>query len=84
MYIYTMNVSEEYSKVMGVAPKYEGLLSMCTEYIGTVEAYETLHMKNYDKFHFGTVDIERRFELREKQFPLDLEKAYELGKKVCL
>lgn len=63
---------------------YEGLLSMCTEYIGTVEAYETLHMKNYDKFHFGTVDIERRFELREKQFPLDLEKAYELGKKVCL
>jgi len=26
--IYTMNVPEEYAKVMGVAPKYEGLLKM--------------------------------------------------------
>lgn len=81
--IYTMNVPEEYSKMMGVAPRYEGLLSMCSNYVGAVEAYETLHMKNYDKFHFGTVDTARRFELREKQFPKDLEKAYMLGKKVC-
>ncbi|MEE0955344.1 MAG: flavodoxin family protein [Eubacterium sp.] len=81
--IYTMNVPEEYSKMMGVAPKYEGLLSMCSKYVGAVEAYETLHMKNYEKFHFGTVDTDRRFELREKQFPKDLEKAYELGKRVC-
>jgi len=78
-----MNVPEEYSKMMGVAPKYEGLLSMCSKYVGAVEAYETLHMKNYEKFHFGTVDTDRRFELREKQFPKDLEKAYELGKRVC-
>ena len=81
--IYTMNVPEAYSQVMGVALKYEGLLKMVADYVGTVESYETLHMKNYEKFHFGSVDTERRFELREKQFPLDLEKAYALGKKVC-
>lgn len=81
--VYTMNIPKENLAKIGNVPARTGeILSLHTDYIGSVESFETMHMKDYDKYHFGKIDVERRREIRETRFPVDLQRAYELGKKV--
>lgn len=43
---------------------------------------ETLQVKDYSKFDWTFFDAEQRKERREKVFPSELKKAYELGEKL--
>ena len=83
--IYTMNCPEElanqinypiilgesvnnYKHIMGYA---EGLYS-----------YDTYQFSDYSKYHCDVFDEKHKAEVRETQFPKDLQKAFDLGKKL--
>ena len=49
---------------------------------GSVEVYaccDTLQVTDYSKFNMAGFNEDHKKEMREKQFPLDLEKAFEMG-----
>ena len=49
---------------------------------GSVELYaccDTLQVKDYSKYNMAGFDEEHKKEMRAKQFPQDLEKAFEMG-----
>ena len=41
--------------------------------------YDTLQVKDYSKYNMGGFDEAHKKEMREKQFPLDLEEAFQMG-----
>ena len=49
---------------------------------GAVEVYascDTLQVADYSKYDMASFSEEHKREVRKKQFPLDLEKAFEMG-----
>ena len=48
-------------------------------YCETLCAYNTYQFTNYDRYEANMFDERRKAEYREKVFPEDLKKAYELG-----
>ncbi len=49
---------------------------------GTVEVYpccDTLQVSDYSKFNMAAFSEEHKKEMREKQFPNDLEMAFKMG-----
>ncbi len=49
---------------------------------GTVEVYaccDTLQVADYSKYNMGSFNDAHKREMREKHFPQDLEKAFQLG-----
>ena len=52
-----------------------------TEEIGnrTYAACDTLQVKDYSKYNMGMFNEEHKKQVREKQFPVDLEEAYKMG-----
>ncbi len=80
-FIYTMNGAAGYFDEL--YKKYEMILGWNFEYIGTVESTETLRVKDYRKYHFASFNEAERKERREKVFPADCRKAYELGKSIA-
>ena len=49
---------------------------------GSVEVYaccDTLQVTDYSKYNMASFNELHKKEMREKQFPQDLEKAYEIG-----
>jgi multimeric flavodoxin WrbA len=79
-FIYTMNAPAGY--LDSLYEKYAGFLGMHFEYVGTVESAETLQVEDYSKYHLGFFDGDQRHERREKFFPKDCQKAFDLGKKI--
>ena len=51
----------------------------------TLCSFDTLQVKDYSKFNMAGFNAEHKKAHHEKQFPLDLEKARQMGKElVCL
>ena len=50
--------------------------------IALYPAYNTLQVNDYSKFNMGSFSEEKKKKSREKRFPVDMEKAYELGAKL--
>ena len=46
--------------------------------------YETYQFKDYSKYVSDAFDEKERREIRETQFPKDLESAFEIGKKIAI
>ena len=49
---------------------------------GDVEVYaccDTLQVKDYSRYNMAGFDESHKKEMREKQFPLDLKKAFRMG-----
>ena len=46
-------------------------------------AGDTYQFSDYSKYYAGMFSEPHKAEVREKQFPIDLQNAYELGKRVC-
>lgn len=76
-FFYTMNASKEY---------YEALLQQRGEMLkrlgGQVAFYaacDTYQFSDYSKFHAKAFDEEHKRNVREEQFPKDLQAAYEIG-----
>ena len=50
---------------------------------GSVEVYaccDTLQVKDYSRYSMASFNEEHKKEMRTKQFPQDLEKAFKMGK----
>lgn len=45
-------------------------------------SYDTYQFSNYDRYDAATFSEAHKAEVRDNQFPIDLEKAYELGKRL--
>ena len=83
--IYTMNTSKE-SYEANLRPLLKTNEDMFAKFlkgkVGCCEAFETLQVEDYSKYCMAKFNEEERKEGREKRFPEDLGKAYELGRRL--
>ncbi len=81
-FIYTMNVPESMTDKIGYNALFEKYKTMFGRfgYEQTIAATETLQVNDYSKYHMASFNEAERKERREKVFPEDCRKAYELGK----
>ena len=81
-FIYTMNVSEEIMKDFHYPVHFGMNENYLTRIFGKSEtlcSFETLQFDDYDKVVFNYFDPEERKERHRTVFPVDCEKAFELG-----
>lgn len=83
--IYTMNCpNEEFYRQMN----YHILMDTSAQQLGVFGpteilcSYDTYQFSNYDRYDAATFSEAHKAEVRDTQFPQDLEKAYELGKRL--
>ena len=83
--IYTMNCpNEEVYRQMN----YHVLMDTAANQLGVFGpteilcSYDTYQFSNYDRYDAATFSEAHKAEVRDNQFPIDLEKAYELGKRL--
>ena len=83
--IYTMNCpNEEVYRQMN----YPILMDTSAQQLGVFGpteilcSYDTYQFSNYDRYDAATFSEAHKAEVRNTQFPIDLEKAYELGKRL--
>ena len=83
--IFTMNCPEDMANQFGypaiLAPN-EAFLKMIFGYCETLNSYDTYQFSDYSKYDCNVFDEKHKAEVREKQFPKDMERAFELGKKL--
>ncbi len=84
--IFTMNATEEqfkkhhYDVVLG---DNETSLRAVFGYCETLYAFDTFQYTDYAKYDCDLFDAEHKAKMRDEQFPKDLEKAYEMGKRLA-
>ena len=76
-FIYTMNAPEEFYHEL--TQKYSSTLGSYFEYTGTLLSSETLQTDDYSKYHMASFNESERKKRREEVFPIDCQKAYDLG-----
>ena len=81
-FIYSMNAPVG-DFINSISQKYETILSWNFEYRGTVASAEALQVNDYSKYHLSGFNEAKRKERREKVFPYDCQKAYDLGKAIA-
>ena len=83
--IYTMNVTEDGAKLYNyqelMAPN-EEYLKYIYGYAETLWCYDTYQFSDYSKYDCNMFDEPHKRQVRDTQFPLDMHKAYELGKRL--
>ncbi len=84
--IYTMNCPEDLSHKIG----YDTLLGFTGTEMGRLYgyneilcSYETLQFKDYSRYDMNLFSEEQRRERHETQFPIDLQNAFNLGKRLA-
>lgn len=83
--IYTMNVDENgykqfnYPAILGPNESYINLLFGHCE---TLNIFDTFQFSDYSKYDCDMFDPNHKAKVRENQFPKDLERAYDLGKRL--
>lgn len=85
-FVYTMNGAEADLSQWGydeLFKKYQTMLDSYFEYTGTLLSTETLQVEDYSKYHMAGFDEAQRKERREKVFPDDCQKAFDLGKSIA-
>lgn len=93
--IFTMNASEEYwqagykQNFLEFGGRLQWVLTgdgspVSVEDVSMVYASSTYQFLDYDKYRVNMFDPAQRAIHREKQFPIDLKNAYELGRNLCL
>lgn len=84
--IMTMNATEEqfkqhhYDVVLG---DNEGSLRAVFGYSETLYAFDTFQYTDYSKYDCDLFDAEHKAKVRDEQFPKDLKKVYEMGKRLA-
>ncbi len=83
--IFTMNCPEWYMEEV----KYPTLLGFTGEELGRLLGYnevlyscDTYQFNDYSRYEINMFDETKKREHREKQFPIDLERAHELGRRL--
>ena len=84
--IFTMNANEvqfrqhHYDVVLG---DNETSLRAVFGYCETLYVFDTFQYTDYAKYDCDLFDAEHKAKMRDEQFPKDLQKAYELGKRLA-
>ncbi|AQS59606.1 flavodoxin family protein [Desulforamulus ferrireducens] len=82
-FIYTMNVTEKMAKEMAYEQKIsQHEVSLKMLFGGKVEhlySYDTYQFKDYSKVVADLFDAAQKAQHRERQFPIDCKKAFEMG-----
>ena len=79
--ILTMNAPKAFYK-LAYGKKAKEVAQSFKALNGAVEVYascDTLQVADYSKYDMASFSEEHKREVREKQFPLDMEKAFEMG-----
>ncbi|MBO7047940.1 MAG: flavodoxin family protein [Spirochaetia bacterium] len=83
--IYTMNASGAYVETL-IKPMAKNMEDLFRFLNGTVKTYlscNTTQVADYSKYSMAGFDVEKKKETREKQFPIDLEEAYKMGRELA-
>jgi multimeric flavodoxin WrbA len=85
-FIYTMNVTEKQADEYGIKMNLKahqnvikGILGLTPELLFS---YDTYQFTDYKKYELSKYSEERKARHREKQFPIDCENAFNMGKKL--
>jgi len=83
-FVYTMNIPEEMLKsgVLGIDAQIAGTDGLLKKVFGASEwmaSTDTYQFKDYSKVHAPNFDAAKKAQRREEVFPLDCQKAFELG-----
>lgn len=84
--IYTMNSPESLFEKIGYADKFTSYERVLKMYFGNsvhMVSTETLQVTDYSKYHMAAFNEADRKKRREEIFPIDCQKAYELGKSIA-
>lgn len=84
--IVTMNCSEEIMERFGYRKTFDGLAQTIGRVLGSCEtmyACDTYQFTDYSKYYAGMFDAKRKAEHNAKQFPIDLNNAFEMGKRIA-
>ncbi|MBQ9872955.1 MAG: flavodoxin family protein [Thermoguttaceae bacterium] len=79
--VLTMNVPKDFYAEK-YAARLEGQMKIFSLLNGTTKilpSFDTLQVNDYSKFNMATFDETRKKQVRETQFPKDLEAAFQLG-----
>ena len=83
-FFFTMNLPKEgeqyYAPLFESNSKALGLLGGTTEYFAS---YDTYQFDDYSKYAAGVFDRSHKEKVRAGQWPIDCEKAYEIGKRLA-
>lgn len=85
-FIYTMNVPEEFVKRVNyeenVFNHNKNLLQLLNGSSEFITAADTYQFDDYSKYEASMFDLKHKAEVKEKQFPIDCQKAYEMGERL--
>jgi multimeric flavodoxin WrbA len=83
--IVTMNASEEYvhNGYGNTLESIAGSIGMVLGSCETLYSCDTYQFKDYSKYYAGMWNESHKAEHMKKQFPVDLEKAFLMGKNLC-
>ena len=85
-FIYTMNAPESMFSKIGydnIFKTYDEMLERCFGNSVSMKATETLQVTEYNKYHMASFNESDRKKRREEIFPIDCDKAYEIGKSIA-
>ena len=83
--ILTMNAPKGYyeQSYLGKAKEVEQIFSALNGNVEVYAACDTLQVNDYSKFNMAGFSEEHKKEMRELQFPVDLEEAFRLGERLA-
>lgn len=83
--ILTMNAPKAYfeQSYLGKAKEVEQIFRALNGDVEVYAACDTLQVNDYSKFNMAGFSEEHKKEMREKQFPVDLEEAFRLGERLA-
>lgn len=84
-FIYTMNCPEDWRENL-YGYLFRSMQNRMTDFFGHYEAVyscDTYQFDDYSKYYSNMFNAEKKAEHREKQWPIDLENAYQLGKNLA-
>lgn len=83
--IFTMNANEKQAKDMKKILQHDvDCMNHLLGYCESLYSFDTYQFSNYEEYDANLFDEKHKLELNKKQFPLDLEKAYGLGKRLII
>lgn len=84
--IFTMNANQEQFKMHNydiILDDNEKSLRAVFGYAETLYSFDTFQYTDYSKYDCDLFNPEHKAKIRDEQFPLDMQKAYEMGKRLA-
>ncbi|MBQ8464623.1 MAG: flavodoxin family protein [Alphaproteobacteria bacterium] len=84
--IMTMNATQEQFKMHKydiILDENESSLRAVFGYSETLYSFDTFQYTDYSKYDCDLFDADHKAKMKETQFPIDMRKAYEMGKKLA-